>query len=149
MTCLPYSADALIGELKIGIDYHSLIDHSKNAFTHCTPILAGVRVVSLAILLHAVFPRYEIQPVPNSPTFVLRTDRWTGRIERILVPSRSPGLGDPSVDDSKSPVHRNVALRLRVWLCGSPSAVAGRCTDSYRFAFGIADDSSTPFCVCW
>lgn len=38
----------------------------------------GIAVLSAVLLMHAVFPRYEWQPVTGQPTAMLRVDRWTG-----------------------------------------------------------------------
>lgn len=39
----------------------------------------GVTLVTLALLAHAAFPRYEWRPLSDSSAYWLRIDRWTGR----------------------------------------------------------------------
>lgn len=40
----------------------------------------GVAVLSLAVLLHALMPRYDITTTPGG---MMRVDRWTGRAEVV------------------------------------------------------------------
>jgi hypothetical protein len=39
----------------------------------------GVVLVMLAVLLHAMVPRYEWRAVADQPTRMIRVDRWSGR----------------------------------------------------------------------
>lgn len=41
----------------------------------------GVLVIVLALVAHAVFPRYDWRPVSGHPNVLVRVDRWTGRAE--------------------------------------------------------------------
>jgi hypothetical protein len=44
---------------------------------------AGILLILAAIVLRGAFPRYDVQPVPGSKQYVIRTDRWTGAVDRI------------------------------------------------------------------
>ena len=47
---------------------------------------AGVAVVVLAVLLHALIPRYEYRNVPGDVVGMFtRIDRWTGSAELVSV----------------------------------------------------------------
>lgn len=48
----------------------------------------GVALVVLALVFHAVFPRYEVHVVADRP--ILRVDRWTGAIGRPPVDASLP-----------------------------------------------------------
>ena len=43
----------------------------------------GILLLALAIIVHALFPRYDIQLGQNinGQSFPYRLDRWTGRVE--------------------------------------------------------------------
>ena len=41
----------------------------------------GVAVIVLAILVHALVPRYEWRTLDYAPRHLLRIDRWTGDLE--------------------------------------------------------------------
>lgn len=41
----------------------------------------GVAALVLAILVHALVPRYEWRSVPDRPFQLIRIDRWLGRAE--------------------------------------------------------------------
>jgi hypothetical protein len=66
----------------------------------------GVAILTLALLLHAVFPRYAWHSVPGQPTAMVREDRWTGAATWGVV---QPATG------AWVPLHRQTASDDKVW----------------------------------
>ena len=53
----------------------------------------GILVLALAIIVHALFPRYELKLGGRETAYAYRLDRWTGRVERGR-PNRLSGPQD-------------------------------------------------------
>ena len=45
----------------------------------------GVGLIVLALLVHALVPRYEYRNATPNPTRFVRIDRWTGGAQRVRV----------------------------------------------------------------
>ena len=43
---------------------------------------ALLALFAIAVLLHALFPRYEWRPVGDAGSAIVVYDRWTGRLQR-------------------------------------------------------------------
>ena len=41
----------------------------------------GATILAIALVLHALVPRYEWRTVPDHPSQLIRIDRWSGRAE--------------------------------------------------------------------
>jgi hypothetical protein len=55
----------------------------------------GVLLLALALLAHALVPRYEWQAVAGEPRQLIRVDRWTGTAEHGTVYSRQGWMPMP------------------------------------------------------
>jgi hypothetical protein len=68
---------------------------SSNPFRELPPAVwvgAATILVALAIIFHALFPRYEYRSVADGRALVVY-DRWTGRFQRVNYDA----AGEPSL----------------------------------------------------
>lgn len=58
----------------------------------------GVAILTLALLVHTLVPRYEWRAVPDRPFQMIRIDRWFGRAEAGRVTNSGQWMPLPPHD---------------------------------------------------